>query len=619
MKIQTVTINKYKAFTKSEVIPIGGQNVFVYGENGSGKSSFYYALKDFFQSSVEEIRMEDLRNYTLNDGNTDCSIEVEFDGQVKNIINEGTKNTEIATIRNANRLKSFLTYKHLLSVHNVKVDDEINVFELIVNGVMKHFSSEIVTGGVELGQLWTELAAANEKEYGRGTEFYFARQKKASVERKALAFNNAVNRLFLPGDDYLAPAVNKILEHLIPNFKIEFSRRTITVDQWGRISDPAILLRIEDNGVVLDTHHPHFSLNEAKLSAIAISIFLGAILRQSPFSKDIKPLFLDDILIGLDNENRLKILNLLLQEDLLEDENNKVFGDFQIFITTYDRHWYEVAKQNLTGWKFIEFYKGDEGPEVIHEVKSNYERADSYFKARDFPACANYLRKECERILKDKLLETYRVEDGLKALVKPIKLDTLIDRLKVYYEDLGLQPPLDLVRNLQNYKSVLLNPMSHDDVESPIYKNDLELMFQTLSELETLVLPQRTVLLNKGQLLTLALPAITYTAELEIAKPVYVAEDNGVKTTSPITFFFKTWTREGVDFAKDIGSPPEAYTDLERLGKIKTSLIPIEKAVLGLNRTFDDRGVAQITETDLLNSITNQADTLTTIIQTATV
>lgn len=619
MRIQKVIINKYKAFTKEEVIPIEGKNVFIYGENGSGKSSFYYALKDFFQSSVEPIDLSLLRNYTLDDGDSDCSIKVEFEGQIQKIITEGTKDTEIASIRDANRLKSFLTYKHLLSVHNVKVDDEINVFELIVNGVMKHFSSGRATEGVELGKLWSDLVAENEKPTGSGTEFYFERQKKASVERKAIPFNNALNRLFRDGEDYLAPLVNKVLEHLIPNFKIEFSRRTVTVNGSGRISDPAILLKIEDNGVELDTHHPHFSLNEAKLSAIAISIFLGAILKQSPFSREIKPLFLDDILIGLDNENRLKILNLLLQEDLLEDEDNKVFGDFQIFITTYDRHWYEVAKQNLTGWKFIEFYKGDEGPEVIHDVKSNFERADSYFKARDFPACANYLRKECERILKDKLLETYRVEDGLKALVKPIKLDTLIDRLKVYYEDLDLQPPIDLVRNLQNYKSVLLNPMSHDDVESPIYKSDLELMFQTLTELEALVLPQRTVLLNKGQQLALSLPAITYTAELEIAKPVYVVAANGTKTVSPITFFFKTWRREGVDFAKDIGSPPEAYTDLERLGKIKTSLIPIDKAVLGLNRTFGDRGVAQITETDLLNSIRNQAETLESIVQSATV
>ena len=108
----------------------------------------------------------------------------------------------------------------------------------------------------------------------------------------------------------------------------------------GRIEQfPVINLQVSENGNTIDAHNPHFALNEAKLSAIAISIFLGAIIKQSPFSPDLKPLFLDDILIGLDNENRMKLLELLKETDV--PDANKVFKDFQIFITTYDRHWVE--------------------------------------------------------------------------------------------------------------------------------------------------------------------------------------------------------------------------------------------------------------------------------------
>ena len=141
MKIQSITINKYKAFTKEEKIPVGGSNVFIYGENGSGKSSFYYALKDFFQSSVETVKMAELRNFNLSDGGTDCSIKVEFDGEIVKTLNETTKDTNTTEIIDANRLKSFLTYKHLLGVHNVKISDKIDVFELVLNGVLKHFKS----------------------------------------------------------------------------------------------------------------------------------------------------------------------------------------------------------------------------------------------------------------------------------------------------------------------------------------------------------------------------------------------------------------------------------------------------------------------------------------------
>ena len=131
MKIQNITITKYKAITKEEKIPIGGSNVFIYGENGSGKSSFYYALKDFFQSSIENVQMANLRNFNLTDGGTDCSIRVEFEGGIVKTLNEETKDTNTTQITDANRLKSFLTYKHLLGVHNIKISDKINLGSII--------------------------------------------------------------------------------------------------------------------------------------------------------------------------------------------------------------------------------------------------------------------------------------------------------------------------------------------------------------------------------------------------------------------------------------------------------------------------------------------------------
>ena len=604
MKIQNITINKYKAFTKEETIPIGGSNVFIYGENGSGKSSFYYALKDFFQSSVENVQMDQLRNYTLIDGGTDCSIEVEFEGGAKNILSETTKNTNTTQIIDANRLKSFLTYKHLLGVHNVKISDRIDLFELIVKGVLKHFRSNTVTENQELSKLWEDVLIEHDKAFGRGKEFYKKSQKKTSVENKARKVNKALDHLFhSTGSDYLAPFVNRVLQKLYPEMEIQFTRRNITINDLGKIEQlPIINLQVSENGNSIDAHNPHFALNEAKLSAIAISIFLGAIIKQSPFSPNLKPLFLDDILIGLDNENRLKLLNLLKEKDV--PEADKVFKHFQIFITTYDRHWYEVAKINLPGWKFIELYKSADGPKVIHNNKTNLEKAREYFDAFDFPAAANYLRKECERLLLDKLVETYTVGEGLKGLIKPPKLETLIDRLKIYYTELSIDPPNDLVDSLQIYKSILLNPMSHSDIESPIYRNDLVLAFKTIKDLEAIELPKRNVIIEKGTIFNLSLPAISYTAQLEIAKDVYIVEHNGAKTETSISFFFKTWTRAGVLHATPTGIPPTAITNAERLEKIKESPFTLDKATDGLNVTFGDRTIAEITPQELKVAMT---------------
>lgn len=612
MKIKNITINKYKSFQKEETIPVDSKNLFIYGENGAGKSSFYYALKDFFQSSVEPIPMANLRNMFLNDGGTDCSIEVEFDGGTKSILNETTKNTTTIAIKDANRLKSFITYKHLLAVHNIKIDKKINVFELLINGVLKHFKSTF-TGGIELGVLCNDVILESKKTTGSGKDFYYKRQKKASVELKARLFNKALNILFIKPEptetnlDYLAPSVNPILKKFIPELEIDFNRETIQVKSDGNISEPKIFLQIKYNGEDLEDKNPQFILNEAKLSAIAISIFLGAIKRQSAFSIDIKPLFLDDILIGLDNTNRLKLLTVLKED----------FSDFQIFITTYDRHWYEVAKLHSPDWKFIEFYRGSNGPEVNINILTPMKKAKVYFDSYDYPECANNLRKECERLFKEKLLETYSFGEGIKSNVKPLKLETLIDRLKTYYEDLGIEPPNDLITSLYNYKTILFNPMSHNDIDSPIYKDDLVKAFKVIEDLQNIQMPTRKLLINKGSIFTLSLRAINYQAQIEIAKNIYVV-DNGTITTSPVFIFFKDWSREGVQYAKQTGTPVVALPNDERLTKLKERPFLIEKATEGLNTTYTEKGITIITADDVLKNMSLSGDVLFDILNPST-
>jgi energy-coupling factor transporter ATP-binding protein EcfA2 len=603
MKIQNLTINKYKAFQRSEDIVVGGKNVFIYGENGSGKSSVYYALKDFFQSSIENINMANLRNLYLDDGQTDCAIEVEFDGNAKFTLNESTKTTNTASITDCNRLKSFITYKHLLGVHNVKLKDELNVFNLIINGVLKHFKSQTITGGIELGLLWKDVLEESNKTVGRGKDFNQHRQKKASVERKALAFNNALNKLFLSGNsDYLAPAVNSVLEKLVPDLKIEFNRHTIQVNQWGGISQSKILLNIESDGTSLDSHYPHFALNEAKLSAIAISIFLAAILRQARFSEEIKILFLDDILIGLDNEHRLKLIKLLKDPE---------FEEFQIFITTYDRHWYEVAKVQLTNWKFLEFYKGVNGPEINDKVKTEIQKAELYKNSYDYPAAANSLRKVLEKTLKEKLPETHTLSEEVKGLLKPPKLDTLINRLKEYYKDLEIEIPDSIIDGLKTYKTVLLNPMSHDDIESPIYKNDIEAAFKVIDDLQKIELPKREAIIEKNKVFTITLSAISYTAEIITADNVYKIDNDGAISFSTSKFHLNTWTREGIDYAMDSDSPPQQYSQADKLRIIANGPYNLIQMLSSLNRTFTDRGIANIVETDLKNAMECDGKTLT--------
>ena len=86
-----------------------------------------------------------------------------------------------------------------------------------------------------------------------------------------------------------------------------------------------------------------------------------------------------------------------------------------------------------------------------------------------------------------------------------------------------------------------------------------------------------------------------------------------------VEFFFKTWTREGIEFAVPTGSPPTAFNNADRLDKIKTSIFSIDKAFAGLNSTHIDRGQNEITEADLLNAIGSQGKLLSNILDDAVI
>ncbi|MCC5612828.1 AAA family ATPase, partial [Nostoc sp. CHAB 5834] len=51
MKIKTLAIQNFKAFGPEQRFDFDSENVLIYGNNGSGKSSVYYALYTFLQSS----------------------------------------------------------------------------------------------------------------------------------------------------------------------------------------------------------------------------------------------------------------------------------------------------------------------------------------------------------------------------------------------------------------------------------------------------------------------------------------------------------------------------------------------------------------------------------------
>lgn len=479
MRIQSIEITNYKAFLGTHKINVGGKNVFIYGENGSGKSSFYYALKDFFQSSVEDIDLAGLENIFVPAGKEGkIAIRVSFKPSPatgkgsKNYLWNGTKNDarEVAdtSIRDGNRLKSFLTYKHLLAIHYLKKDEAINLFDLLVKGVLKHFKFSL-TGGRELGELWVEVEETIARNTGKE---YPINKKKTDVNAAIKAFNEAFGELFKPeSPEYILSHAKLILERF--NHNIELTLR------FPQVRPSADYAGINGAEVHVDLNYagkpvtkPHLFLNEARLSAIALSIYLGMIKRHVQ-GIPCKVLFLDDVFIGLDIANRLPLLNILETE----------FPEYQIFVTTYDKPWFEHARGFLdgqSGWKTMEFYAqtcadGTEVPAVFDD-QDLVAKAEYHLQQCDYKAAAVYTRSAFEKLVRK------HCEDKSKKLVFKSQLR------KYQSEDFWNAIKKDLPEatrdDIQIYRSLVLNAFSHYNTERHEIKPELENAIQAIKNLK---------------------------------------------------------------------------------------------------------------------------------------
>ncbi|MFP4533628.1 MAG: AAA family ATPase [Desulfobacterales bacterium] len=480
MRIQKIQITNYKAFYDTHEIVVGGKNLFIYGENGSGKSSLYYAIKDFFQSSIEDIDLNELENIFVAEANQGkTSIKMTFkpnsQGQNRNksyrfdIRKNDSRDAKDTSIRDGNKLKSFLTYKHLLTIHNLKKDDAINLFDLLVNGVLKHFRYSL-TGGKELGELWAEVEDGISRKTGKE---YPINKKKADVNAAVKVFNDAFGELFKPeSPEYILKHARPILEYFNHNIDLNLHFQQIRPsDNYDAIEGAQVTIDLTFAGKPVK--EPHLFLNEARLSAIAISIYLGLIKRHIQ-GIPCKILFLDDIFIGLDISNRLPLI------DILESE----FPEYQIFITTYDKPWFEYARSALehkSGWKTMEFYaqQMDNGMEmpVIFDNQDMITKAERHLHQCDYKAAAIYtrtafeknLRKYCERKKKPVVYKSQPKKYTTEDFWNVIKADV----------------PEATKNGIEAYRSLVLNPLCHYNTERHEIKTELTNAIASVKTLKT--------------------------------------------------------------------------------------------------------------------------------------
>ena len=225
-------------------------------------------------------------------------------------------------------------------------------------------------------------------------------------------FNEELNFYF----DSILESVNKYLEKFKQSFTISFEFKNCSYDDFEvgsttkrnhKTIAPQIIIHAKFNHIKLDENkknisRPHTFLNEAKLTAIALSIrfamldqkLSGAIAVDTP-----NFLILDDVLVSLDMSNREIVLDIILKE----------FTDYQLLILTHDRNFFELLRHRIKrfgqeNWKYIEIYECEKDgiPQPFIKTSDTYlEKAELYFHQKEYEIAGNFLRKEAESFCKE--------------------------------------------------------------------------------------------------------------------------------------------------------------------------------------------------------------------------
>lgn len=660
--ISEISIDNFRAFGVQTTIKIADKHhLLIYGENGSGKSSIYNSLKDFFSSSSNNLQFK-LNKFEEAKNNKAGYIEITIkeDGQepkkYKFSATDTESNHKIQEIILANKFKGFLDYKRMLKVHALEIpeDKTPDIFDLVIRDLLADHKVPDPRGGVtsvellseykriiqiitstksersktskeelkeRLGIIEEQLGLADDEsdsmddDQTESSAKYAKKGDEAALIDEREDILNAIkiaeakeelDRLDASIKELLRKVITTANRFLKDHFKnklvLDLNYSPLSYNERSNSINESLSLKIYYAGNEIQYYQAF--LNEARLSSLAICLYLASIKTFEPGEDVIKILYLDDVFIGLDTSNRYPLLDIVKKE-FIDD-------GFQVFVSTYDREWFELARhwfQTKVGKiKSLELFIEDDGdpdkPDypVVLPYEGNLEKAKALFKAKDYPAAGNYIRKACEEIIKSLLPDTYKLTNE-GTLIDDF--EGLLNQLEKLYQDSNITKPKELLDSVKIYRKALLNPSSHNDSKSQLFKKEIEEAFDIVKELSSIQKIERIQVAEKGRIFVFENAANNYRVELELAENVWRIIQTSGNTFSKHKMRIVKWSWNGVDFAIDANGTvmPEnerqAFCEQERqLNKIfeiinHSTNIPIPanpytELRIGATGTFND-------------------------------
>lgn len=340
MRITKITIKDYLGFPGTYTFDLEGRpNMLIHGENGAGKSSLYHALNDFFESAQRAVRVTAKRNLFTVPEEPELTIHIEGRNAAGALLPDSgaySWNTTDSPLgmdvfERAAKTRGFLDYRALLQTHFLQwKKKQVDIFPLLMETVLREHPNPIT--GQRFSDEWAEI---------KRLFAWLGRRRRVQIIEAIDQFNNGLVNVLAEMEVEAGEIMSEFGRGATIGLHME--PHAAFISNPKELVTPKVLPVITYGGIEIPTHHR--VLNEERLSAIAIALYLSALRIYPP--SELQVLVLDDILIGLDMGNRIPLLRVLSEK----------FGDRQIFLFTHDKVWFDFVRWHTDTsqqWNYME-------------------------------------------------------------------------------------------------------------------------------------------------------------------------------------------------------------------------------------------------------------------------
>lgn len=572
-KINGIVINGFKAFPSLHTIELGGKHLLMYGENGSGKSSIYYALHCIFNSYrkpdkgkkyFDKSNSQNLVNrfFSPKDASDKPYVAVNWFIGARNPFLSVVSEHDCVGFDKLAELETFFVNHQLLNgFFNFTNSNSINLFPIFLREILPY--KYIDEQGTYLSLMYEQIEEeasklGNKSSTKKINEMIdiFNRELSGLIGDINIAVSDIYKNHFkADGEQDLSivltyPEENPNPDVYFDGFRLKWDNRLIK-NQKGELEraknksliEPIIGILIKEDGNEIPK--PHIYFNEARLTAIALSIRFALLKGISPDDVATPPegsfLALDDMLISLDMSNRAKVVDFLL----------KISDKYKIYLFTHDKAFFnyvcheihQSGKSEDWVYKRVSYNANNKEPIVLDEHSDYLSKAKHFYEIGDYDTSAINIRKQLEQSVGELLPYELKVD----ANGRFISLEKLWDKFVTFYSNNG--KPLDpVMQNLfSDSKLLILNVAAHyQRLSNPIYRIELDKAFKLVDYVRSLEKISNKLVIEGGKRIVFQHPTIDYKCSFELDSDLEIVQDEHLVARIPKCKNIR-WSYNGVE------------------------------------------------------------------------